>query len=87
MTLESKIRLAARLYEARDTARILLGDKYASRMQEGGTMLQDLAEKSGKSLLVVAGEMANQMDREGKPYGALAILAAAVELIEPSGSA
>lgn len=87
MTLESKILLAARLYAARDTARILLGDKYASRMQEGGAMLQDLAEKSGKSLLVVAGEFANKMEREGKPYGALAILAAAVELIEPSGSA
>jgi hypothetical protein len=84
MTAESKIRLAARLYEARDTAKRLLDDKYASRMQEGGTLLTDVAEKTGKHLLVIATEMAKQMEQEGRPYGALAILAAAVELLEPS---
>jgi len=87
MTMETKIRIAARLYEARDTVRCLLGDKYASQMAEGGKLLSSVAAKRGENVLKVATQLASACEKQDRPFAAVAILAAAVELLEPSGSA
>ena len=84
MTMESKIRLAAKLYEARETAKTLLGDKYAERMKEGADLLKQAEQETGKNPIAIATFLAKKCEEEGRPFGAVAILAAAVEMLEPS---
>lgn len=81
---ETHIRLAAKLYAARDAVKFLLGDLYAERMKQGGALLEKLAEKRSKGVLEVATVLAKEVEAEGRAFAALAILAAAVELLEPS---
>lgn len=82
-----EIRCVASLHEARYIARTLLGDKYAGRMAEGGKLLSSLANNSGESIIAAAARMAGVCESDGRPFAAVAILAAAAELLDPSGSA
>lgn len=80
---EQQVRLAAQLYQARDSVRRLLGDKYAVRMAELGASLQRLAAARNSSVLkeaISAARAVSGMD-------SLLILAAAVEHTEPSTEA
>lgn len=80
---EQQVRLAAQLYQARDSVRRLLGDKYAVRMAELGASLQRLATARNSSVLkeaISAARAVSGMD-------SLLILAAAVEHTEPSTEA
>lgn len=80
---EQQARLAAQLYQARDSVRRLLGDKYAVRMAELGASLQRLATARNSSVLkeaISAARAVSGMD-------SLLILAAAVEHTEPSTEA
>jgi hypothetical protein len=81
---ETQIRIAAKLYEARDAVRTLLGDKYHEKMKIGMDALQTLCDEEGISPLVAATRTANMFDREGRGAAALLVLAAAVEMLEPS---
>lgn len=77
---EQQVKMAARLYEMRDTARRLLGDDYAATMGNLGTALQGVANATGRTPLSVAIEAAKSADGLKQCY----FLAAAVELAEPS---
>ena len=80
---DQQVRLAAQLYQARDSVRRLLGDKYAVRMAELGASLQRLAAARNSSVLkeaISAARAVSGMD-------SLLILAAAVEHTEPSTEA
>ena len=80
---EQQVRLAAQLYQARDSVRRLLGDKYALRMAELGAGLQRLATVRNSSVLkeaISAARTVSGMD-------SLLILAAAVEHTERSTEA
>jgi hypothetical protein len=77
---ERQVRMAARLYEMRDTARRLLGDDYTGKMAELGLALKTVAEKTGRQPLAVAIEAARVAHGLTQCY----VLAAAVELAEPS---
>jgi hypothetical protein len=77
---EHKVRMAARLYEMRDTARRLLGSEYAATMGNLGTALQGVAHATGREPLSVAIEAARDAHGLQQCY----ILAAAVELTEPT---
>jgi len=79
---ERQVRMAARLYEMRDTARRLLGDDYPAKMAELGKALSIAATLTARQPLAVAIEAARDADALAQCY----ILAAAVELAEP-GSA
>lgn len=74
--------LAPKLYETRDTARQLLGEGFQPRMKELGSMLEKLAEGRRTGALDVAQDVVRAFDLDG--YEAIQVLAAAVELIEPS---
>lgn len=76
---ERQVRMAARLYEMRDTARRLLGADYAAKMAELGGALKTVADKTDRQPLAVAIEAARDADGLAQCY----ILAAAVELAEP----
>ena len=76
---EKQVRIAAQLYDARDTVRRLLGEHYRRRMRDIGDQLTQIA--ADRPLLSVAGEVA-----KGAPnaWDQLLVLAAAVEMVEPT---
>ena len=73
---ERQVRMAAQLYDMRDTARRLLGEQYAAKMAELGAVLKTVADKTQRDKLSVAIEAARDADGLTQCY----ILAAAVEL-------
>ena len=80
----NQVQMAAQLYSIRDSVRGLMGDNYHARMAELGGMLQRIAEKHGCSELSAARRIA--ADEDASSFDAMAVLAAAVELIEPSAN-
>lgn len=79
---QKAIQIAAKLYETRDTIKRLLGDRYRERMNELGRALQKIAARKGKDVLMTAKEICSDPGMTGMEIGQ--IMAAAVELLEPS---
>ena len=79
---QKQIEMAAKLYELRDRARTLLGDRYKPHMTELGKILQATADRDGKSVITVAQEVCTKRDLIGMDM--LMVMAAAVELVEPT---
>jgi hypothetical protein len=80
-TWEGPMRIAAKLYEARDTCRTLLGDKYEARMAEWADVIRARMRLSNTGELNAARELC-ELIWEG--IAQVQILAAAVEMLEPS---
>lgn len=74
--------LAPKFYETRNTAKQLLGARYEARMTELGAMLAKVAEGRRSGALDAAQDVVRAADLDG--FEAIQVLAAAVELIEPS---
>jgi len=74
--------LAPKLYETRNTARMLLGEGYSARMKELGAMVAKVAAGRRTGALDAAQDVVRAADLDG--FEAIQVLAAAVELIEPS---
>lgn len=74
--------LAPKFYETRMTAKQLLGERYGARMKELGAMLSRVAEDRRTGALDAAQDVVRAAELDG--YEAIQVLAAAVELIEPS---
>lgn len=75
------VQIAAKLYECRDAARTILGDKYPERMREYGDSIRSVAAAKECSELV-AGKML--AEAAGGGMTTVLVLAATVEIIEPS---
>lgn len=74
--------MAAQMYECRAAARRLLGDKYHERMQEYGRVVRAVAERDNCNEIVAG---ATVIKAAGLEYmDALLMMAAVVEMIEPS---
>ena len=82
MTSETQVRMTAKLYEMRDSAKMLLGDKYEEHMALNGKILQDTATRDKKTPLEIAIKVCTKPGIGA--IGVLFIMAAAVELLEPS---
>ena len=82
MDHEHRARMIAKLYECRDAARTLLGEKYPARMAEYGKEIRAIAINKEISDIKAAMLLASVPDPSG--IGSVLYLAAAVELIEPS---
>ena len=74
--------MAAQLYEMRDKARRLLGDRYKPHMAELGNILTMTAQRDKKEPLAVAIEVAKKRNLIGMDL--MLVMAAAVELEEPT---
>lgn len=81
---EKQVRIAARLYEARDAMRSILGDGYKAEMTRYGAAVSVCADLKKCGLIEAATAMAQAAINEHNPTAAIAILAAAVELTEPT---
>lgn len=79
---EQQVRMAAQLYDMRDKAKRLLGDRYKPHMAELGKILKATADRDRKSVLAVATEVAKKRELIGMDL--MLVMAAAVELEEPS---
>lgn len=79
---QTQVAMAAKLYEARDAMRRILGDKFAARMAELGAVIKQVATKRGHNELRAAQDIIRAGELQG--MDALQVLAAAVELVEPS---
>lgn len=80
--IEQQVKITAKLYEMRDRARRLLGEKYKPHMAELGRILTMTAQRDRKSVLAVATEVAKKRELIGMEL--MMVMAAAVELEEPS---
>ena len=80
MAAVTAIHLTPKLYACRDAARWLLGDHYPQRMSELGSALSNTAKSANCNVLQAATNAARGTDG----LDAMQILAAAVELVEPS---
>lgn len=79
---KNQIQMAAQLYDMRDKAKRLLGDKYKAQMDDLGRILSMTAERDKKSVLAVATEVCKKRELIGMDL--LLVMSAAVELVEPS---
>lgn len=79
---ENQVKIAAQLYEMRDWARQLLGDKYKAHMGELGKILRMTSERDKKAVLAVAVDVCKKRELIG--IDRMMIMAAAVELTEAS---
>lgn len=84
---EQHVRITAQLYEAREQVRRLLGDAFSARMAALGKAIQVIAEKKKITVLQAGIAAAKAMQEDGQAYTAVSVLAATVELLEPSAPA
>ena len=80
MSIEEKIKMAAKLYEARDGAKAILGEQYAARMLPYQMAIKEIME--GKQCDAIQAAIA--LCKGLRPLEVLYTIAAAVELVEPS---
>ena len=82
--MEREVKMAAKLYEMRDTAKRLLGDKYTSHMATNGKILEATARRDKKTVLEVAIDVCKKPGITAMET--IFIFSAAVELAEPSNA-
>jgi hypothetical protein len=80
MSAEAAVKIAAKLYECRDAAKSLLGAHYARDMELWARAIRGVATAEKDTEVAAATKMA----READGFGAIVILAAYVEMTEPS---
>lgn len=80
---EKTVRLAARLYEMRDFAKRMLGERYAEQMSDLRTMIETVQSKLHFEEPLAAATKICTVNKTGGVQTAY-IMAAAVEMIEPS---
>lgn len=81
---EQAIKLAAKLYEMRDGAKQLLGDRYPARMAEFRKAIEMVQAKKNLDALKAAMDICQHVDGDG--FEVIFVMAAALEMIEPSGA-
>ena len=79
--MENAVQMAAKLYECRDAARNILGGRYAEKMAEYGAAVQGIAAERCCGILEAGTTLAKAT---GGGMSAILVLAATVEIIEPS---
>lgn len=82
MASEQDVKIAAQLYDMRDKAKRLLGDRYKAHMAELGEILTMTAKRDRKEPLAVAIEVCKKRNLVG--IDLVMVMAAAVELAEPT---
>lgn len=77
------LQMAAKLYDARDTAKILLGERFPEVMADYGAAIDKVADSLKITRIAAMTKLATKAMDEGKPFVAMNVMAAAVELEEP----
>lgn len=77
---EKAVKIAARLYEARDTMRRLLGARYIDACRQWLPFINDAMQEHGCDELLAAIKVADRVNKEGGTPSV--VLATAVEMVE-----
>ena len=78
------IQIAAQLLECRDAHKRFFGETFLAVTKDYRDLIQRVADQRKENPLNVALAVAEQMDLAGKSKGIPLLIAAVVELIEPS---
>lgn len=81
--MEQNIRIAEKLYECRDSARFLHGEKYKEKIQWYKDVICNAQKKWKKDVLNTVTELCKMSSVEDNGIFIMMFMAAAVELIEP----
>lgn len=81
---ELVVGVAAGLYQARDSVRGVLGERFASVMANHAVLIRRVAEAKGIELAAAATLLAEEATANQAPFVAAQMLAALVEMTEPS---
>ena len=81
---EKQVQIAAQLYDMRAKAKRLLGEKYKTQMEELGRILKMTSDRDGKPAIAIAADVCKKRGLIGMDL--LLVMAAAVELTEPSNA-
>ena len=85
MNNEQAVAMAAKLYEARSASRTMLGARWREHMQFIGQAIKLCQERTGMDTIQAAMKMCERCHANGGPAtDSVHILAAAVEMVEPS---
>lgn len=84
MITETTVRLASKLYEMRDGAKQLLGERYPERMAEYRKVIETVQAAKHLDTLKAAVEICQHGGCSG--FTTIFVMAAACEMIEPSSS-
>lgn len=76
------VQMTAKLYDARDTAKRLLGHRYSETMVKFGAAIASVAKGKGIEPLAAMTLIARTAMDEGNSMAALYVMAACVELVE-----
>ncbi len=79
---EKQIRLAAKFYEVRDSARIVLGDGYAADIANAAKILRAVQAQEGTDLIQASLTLCKKASADGHPHAVMVIIAATVEIAE-----
>jgi hypothetical protein len=77
------VQMAAKLYDMRDRAKSLVGSRYEKHMRECRDVIESGQRRCGLSTLVAATKICEGLGEDGRIQSTL-VMAAAVEMIEPS---
>lgn len=82
---ESPVRLAARVYEMRDAARNILGDRYAQKMAEFRKPIEIVQRKlKTENPIIAAADICRNVEAGG--FEVIFLMAAACEMVDPSSA-
>lgn len=85
MTPERQVKMAARMYEARETVRFLWGADYHAKIREAIDQLKVIQQQRGdEDLLSTCIFAAKQAAEAGETFYSMAVIAAYVEDMEPT---
>lgn len=79
---EQNVKTAAQMYECRDAARRLLGEKYHARMDERARVIRTVAKRDNCNDIVAGATIIKDAGLHG--IDVLLLMAAVVEMTEPS---
>jgi hypothetical protein len=82
--IEQAIGLTAQLYSARNAAKFLWGEQFPDKVAEWRTAIEAVAAARKVDNLQATTLLSTAAEKRGSPYTALTILAAYVEMTEPS---
>jgi len=84
--MEKQIKMAAKLYEMRDTAKRFFGPEYLDKLKPYSDLLKKVMEANKEDELKAAMRLVQIESFADNGMAQLMVFAAAVELVEPSGA-
>lgn len=82
--MEQQIKIAAKLYQCRDTAKRFYRDEFKDKVEPYKECIRKYMAESGKDELLSAMDICEIDEMKEKGFAIIMFMAAATELIEPS---